>query len=88
MTMIHRAADLPALIQALDARMGSLVILPLTSRAGRAAGRVILRAKKGGRAEAQLLAPFILHDGSHGDGGNKFSTAAERILKFGGKLSL
>lgn len=55
---------------------GSLVLLPLTPRAGQAAKRVLLMARRGGRAPARLLPPFVLH---RADGA--FTDAAEAILR-------
>lgn len=64
---IHRAARLPDLIRALPHDMGSIEVLPLSARQGRDADRVILRARKSGRAEFRLYAPCVLHEGAHHD---------------------
>lgn len=55
---------------------GSLLLLPLAPRAGAEAKRVLLRARKAGRAPARLLPPFILHEA---DGA--FTAAAEAVLR-------
>lgn len=44
-------------------RLGSVEVLPLAARTGRAAELVVLRARKGGRAAFRLHAPLILHAG-------------------------
>lgn len=62
---IHRAARLPDLIRALPSGMGSIEVLPIAAREGRAPERVILRARKSGRAEFRLHAPCVMHKGSH-----------------------
>lgn len=63
---------------------GSITILPVAPRTGRDATRVILRARKGGRAPLRLLAPFILHTGDrHERDGESFTPAAQAVLRSG-----
>jgi tRNA1(Val) A37 N6-methylase TrmN6 len=63
--MIQRADRLPEMLSACQACLGSLEILPLAPRQGRPAELVLLRARKGGRADFRLHAPLILHEGLH-----------------------
>jgi tRNA1(Val) A37 N6-methylase TrmN6 len=87
LTLIHEAARLPDLLAAIDRRLGSLALLPLAPRDGRPASRVILRARKGGRAAFRLLPPFVLHDGSVHDGDrDSFTPQAQAILRQGAAL--
>ncbi len=86
-TVIHEAARLPDLLAATDGRLGSLAVLPLIPRAGRPATRVILRARKGGRAAFRLLAPLVLHDGPAHDGDrDSFSPDLRAVLRDGAAL--
>ncbi len=55
---------------------GSVLLLPVAPRTGDAAKRVLIRARKAGRAPARLLPPFILHDA---DG--RFTEAADAVLR-------
>lgn len=88
LTMIHLAERLPDIILALPGRAGSLTILPIQPRTGRDASRVIVRARKGGKAPARLLAPLVLHDGpEHLRDGDDYSFAARAILRDGAALS-
>lgn len=88
LTLIHETARLPEVLAALDARLGSLVVLPLLPRAGRPANRFLLAARKGGRAAFRLLAPLVLHSGAaHRDGGD-FTPEAEAVLRKGAALAL
>ncbi len=48
--------------------MGSAEVLPLVPRAGRPAVRVILRARKGGRAAFPPALTFVIHAGAAHDG--------------------
>ena len=80
--MIQLAERLPEMLSACEGRLGSVEVLPLAGRAGRAPDRVILRARKGGRAAFRLHAPCVLHDGAHhtrdGDSYNARITAVLR----------
>lgn len=82
LTLIHEAARLPDVLAACDARLGSLVALPLAPRAGHPARRVIVAARKGGRAAFRLLAPLVLHAGhAHGRDGGGFAPEVEAVLR-------
>ena len=84
LTLIQSAERVPELLGAIDSRLGSLSLLPLQSRPGRPAGRVILRARKGGKAAFRLLAPLILHDGAAHDGDrDSFTPLARAALRSG-----
>lgn len=89
LTVIHRAERLPELLAALHGQggFGGAQILPLAGREGRAAGRVIVQARKGGRAEARLLAPLVLHAGpAHARDGEDFTPEVAAILRGGAPL--
>ncbi|NBE07005.1 tRNA1(Val) (adenine(37)-N6)-methyltransferase [Paragemmobacter ruber] len=88
LTMIFATPCLPEALTALAPKLGSAVVLPLEPRAGRAAPRVILRARKGGRAAFRLLAPFTLHAGAGHDGDREsYTPAATAVLREGADLS-
>lgn len=86
-TLIHLAERLPAVLAGLESRAGSVAVKPLCARAGRPAGRVIVRARKGARGPFRLLAPLVMHNGTHhARDGNDFSLAAQALLRDGGAL--
>ena len=88
LTMIFATPCLPEALAALAPKLGSAVVLPLEPRAGRPAPRVILRARKGGRAAFRLLAPFTLHAGAAHDGDREsYTPAANAVLREGADLS-
>ena len=88
LTMVHRTERLPAILAALEGRAGSVAILPLASRAGRSADRVIVRARKGAAGPLTLHAPFVMHDGErHERDDDPLSDAAERVLRDGAALA-
>ena len=66
----------------LGAGCGAVTLLPVAPRSGDAAKRVLIRARKGGRAPARLLPPFVLHEA---DG--RFTEAAEAVLRGGAALA-
>lgn len=80
--MIQRADRLPEMLGACDGRLGSLEVLPLSARAGRAPDLVILRARKGGRAGFRLHAPLILHAGArHEADGDDYRPEIAAVLR-------
>jgi tRNA1Val (adenine37-N6)-methyltransferase len=84
LTMILRADRLGDALVALGPSMGSISVLPFAPRAGRDAGRVVIRARKGGRGALRLLAPFVLHDGpDHPGDRDHHSPAAKAVFRDG-----
>ncbi len=85
--MIQKANRLPDILMACEGRLGSVEILPLAARAGRKAELVILRARKGGRADFQLRAPVVLHDGDrHERDGESYTPQISDVLRKGASL--
>jgi tRNA1(Val) A37 N6-methylase TrmN6 len=86
LTLIGPAAALPEMLAVFSAaKCGSLTVLPLWPRAGAAAKLILIRAVKGGRAPARLLAGLVLHESGQGGG---YTEAAERVLRGGAALDL
>jgi tRNA1(Val) A37 N6-methylase TrmN6 len=82
LTLVHRPDRLDAILAALDGRAGAVDILPVAPRDGAAAGRLLLRARKGGGAALRLWPPLTLHALSSGaGGGNAYTPAAQRVLR-------
>ena len=87
-TLIQRADRLGAILSALGDRAGAIKILPISARAGREAGRVIVTARKGARTPLRLLSPFILHaNPSHSADGEDLTKAAQAVLREGASLA-
>lgn len=84
LTLIAGADSLPEILGALAPRLGSAAVLPLAPRQGQAAGRVILRARKGGRGAFRLLAPLVIHRGERHDGDREsYTDLANAVLRDG-----
>ncbi|MFA3917183.1 tRNA1(Val) (adenine(37)-N6)-methyltransferase [Ruegeria hyattellae] len=85
--MIQRVERLPDMVSACEGRLGSLEVLPLAARTGRHPDLVILRARKGGRADFRLLAPLILHAGArHERDAESYRPEIQDVLRNGTAL--
>jgi tRNA1(Val) A37 N6-methylase TrmN6 len=82
-TFIHRADRLDDLLAAFRGRAGGTIVFPLWPKPGAAARRVLVRARKGVRAPLTLAAGLVLHTAD-----NRFTPAAERVLRAGHGLAL
>lgn len=89
LTIIQDAERLPALLAALDGRLGAIKLLPLAPRIGRPAHLVILQARKGARAAAQLLAPIVMHEGAaHESDKESYTQQIRAVLRDGARLPI
>ncbi len=87
LTLICGTDGLPDAMSALQPKLGSAAVLPLAPRRGRPALRVILQARKGGRAPFRLLSPLVLHAGDAHDGDREsYTPEAEAVLRQGADL--
>ena len=88
LTLICGTDGLPEVLAAMGSKMGSVVVLPLAPRQGRPALRIVLRARKTGRAAFRLLAPLVIHDGAaHAGDRESYTARAAEILRGGASLS-
>lgn len=76
LTLVQRAEFLDRLLQMLGGRFGAFEILPLHSKPGQTAKRVLLRAVKDRKSPLTLYPGLILH---HADG--TYTDAAEAVLR-------
>jgi tRNA1(Val) A37 N6-methylase TrmN6 len=83
LTFVHRADRIDALLGLLAGRAGEIAVFPLWPAAGRAASRILVRARKQVAAPARLLPGLVLHEA---DG--RFTAAAEAVLRGGEALAL
>ncbi len=89
MTLIQKADRLPEILEAMDDRLGSVLVKPLCPREGRAASLVLVQARKGGRGAFRLAAPLILHDGAeHVGDAESYRQEVSAILRDGVALPL
>lgn len=85
---IHRVERLPDLMRALPDDLGSVEVLPIASRFGRPAERVILWARKNGRGAFRMHAPLIMHSGQfHEQDGDDYAPAIRAVLRDGAALA-
>lgn len=77
--IIHRAERLADLLAAMR---GSVEVLPLIPRRGRAARLVLVRARKGGRAGLRLCDGWLLHEGPrHAGDGENLTRSTASVLR-------
>jgi tRNA1Val (adenine37-N6)-methyltransferase len=87
LTMIQSAERLPELLVAIRDRLGAIDVLPIASREGRSASRVILHGRKGRRSPMRLLAPLVMHEGTqHMRDGESYTAELGAILRNGAAL--
>lgn len=83
LSAIQTTERLPELLSALTGR-ASVTVRPLAPRAGRDAGRVIVLARKGGRAPFVLATPTVLHKGDrHESDAESYTDTARAVLRQG-----
>jgi tRNA1(Val) A37 N6-methylase TrmN6 len=88
LTLIAGADSLPDLLASLGASLGSAAVLPLAPRQGQPALRILLRARKTGRAAFRLLAPLVIHTGDAHDGDREsYTPQAQAVLRDAADLS-
>ncbi|MGB0507421.1 MAG: tRNA1(Val) (adenine(37)-N6)-methyltransferase [Pikeienuella sp.] len=84
--VIHLAEQLPHILAGLKGA-GDIAVLPLQSRIGRAAKRVIVTARKGAKGPFRLAPAFVLHEGErHLRDEVDFSIEAQAVLRDGEPL--
>lgn len=76
--MVNRAEALPQICTALQNKAGDLTVLPIYSKNGQIAKRIIISAQKDSKAPSKILPPFVTHDES-----GKYTDKAEKILRQG-----
>jgi len=79
LVVVHRADRLAEVVSALAPQ--PLTVLPLWPKAGRAAKRVLVRARIGRRGGVRLLAGLVLHDAE-----GQFTGEAEAVLRDAAEL--
>ncbi|MGI9400064.1 MAG: tRNA1(Val) (adenine(37)-N6)-methyltransferase [Rhizobiaceae bacterium] len=60
--LIYRAESLGEVISSMQGRFGAISIIPLHSKAGEKASRIIVRAKRGSRAKLCIAPGIFLHE--------------------------
>ena len=80
---IYSIVALPRLLASFSVRFGDISVLPISSRPGQKASRVLVRGIKGSRAPMSLLAPLVLH----GMTGSAYSEEADAIFRGKSRIS-
>lgn len=86
LTIIHAADRLPEMLGALEG-FGAVAVRPMAARAERPAKRVLVQARKGGKAPFRLLPPVLIHEGAkHLRDGEDFTPLLRAVLRDGAPL--
>lgn len=86
LVLVQRTARLPEVLAGLPGTLGSVEVLPLAPREGRAPATCLLRARKGGRAPFRLLPPLAVHAREAHQGGEDLAPAVRAALRDGAAL--
>ena len=87
-TFIQRTNRLPELMTAFETCLGSLECLPLSARAGRAPGLVLMRGRKDGKAPFRLHAALHMHANDvHLRDGDDYTEHFSAVLRDGQALN-
>lgn len=84
LVMIHRTEALAGLLEALEGRFGDVAVVPVHSRAGEAAKRVLVKARKGSRAPMRIMPGLVVHEGPD----NAFRQEVKAVSSEGAGLDL
>lgn len=86
-SFIQRIERLPEMVQGMTTQLGSVEVLPLAPRQGRAAKLALIRGRKGGGAAFRLHAPRVLHRGArHERDGDDYTPLISAVLRAGAGL--
>lgn len=82
LAIVHRTERLVDLLAGLDGRAGAVEILPIVSREGQPAARILLRARKGRYDQLKLWPPLTAHQGrSHMIDGGSYTVQMNKVLR-------
>lgn len=86
-TFIQRIERLPELMAAMQSHLGSLEMLPLIPREGRAPQLFLIRGRRGGRAAFRMHPGLLVHPGlAHEDGGEDYTPILRAVQRDGAAL--
>ena len=78
LTLIHRPDALPEILSVLNGRLGSLDIIPIQSKPGEPAKRIIIRGRMNSHRPLKLYPPLLMHQRN-----GKRTREAESLLRAG-----
>ena len=80
---------LPDVMQALDGRLGSIVVRPIAGRAARPPELFLLQARQEGRTPFRMAPTLIMHDGdSHAGDRESYRADVAAVLRSGAELPI
>lgn len=89
LSLIQHITRLPDCLSAANGRLGSLIVRPIQSRAGRAPGLFLMQGRAAGRAAFQMAPPLVLHHGTHHESDSEsYTEEVTAILRDGAALTI
>ncbi len=79
--MIHRADALPRILKTLEGKFGAIEVLPLFSKEGDVANRMIVVARKNLKTPFKIYPGLVVHDQN-----DDYTAEAEAVLRHGAAL--
>lgn len=76
--VVNRCEALPEICSSLANYVGNITILPIYSKKGQEAKRILVMLQKDSKAPSRILPPFVMHDEN-----GAYTEAAEEILRKG-----
>ena len=84
LTLIYRADGLCEVLSSMNSRFGTITILPIFSREGMKANRIIIRGIRGSRGPTEIRRGIVMHQSND----NKYTPFVESILRQGDCIDL
>lgn len=89
LTLIQRVARLPEVLEALQGRLGALIVRPIAGRADKAPEHFLLQARQEGRAAFRMAPTLIMHEGvAHLADQDSYTPAVSDVLRKGAELPI
>lgn len=76
--MVHRSETLPQICYTFYRKAGDMQVIPIYSKAGQPAKRIVVSVRKDAKTPCRIAEPFVMHDSD----GN-YTPAAQKILRGG-----
>lgn len=89
LTMIQRMDRLPEALDALQGRLGSIIVRPIAGRIGRAPELFLLQARQDGKTPFQMAPTLIMHEGTRHQGDQEsYTREVSDVLRNGAELRI
>lgn len=89
LNLIQRMERLPEVLVTLQGRLGSIIVMPIAGREGRAPELFLLQARQEGRAAFRMTPALVMHAGkTHQGDRDSYTEQVNNILRNGAELPI